>query len=87
MKAYQHNLKKNGIFQSMSRKGNCFDNSPMENFFALLKQEIYYGHTFYSYDELKTAIENYIIYYNTKRIKEKLSWLSPVEYRLTHTTA
>ncbi len=87
MKAYQHNLKKHGIFQSMSRKGNCLDNSPMENFFALLKQEIYYGHTFYSYDELKTTIENYIIYYNTKRIKEKLNWLSPVDYRLANTAA
>ena len=52
----------------MSRKGNCLDNSPMENFFAILKQEMYYGNTFHSYDELKMAIENYIIYYNTKRI-------------------
>ena len=52
----------------MSRRSNCLDNSPMENLFAILKQELYYGTTFHSYDELKMAIENYIIYYNTKRI-------------------
>ena len=43
MKAYSHRLKEERIFQSMSRKGNCLDNSVMENFFGLLKQEIYYG--------------------------------------------
>lgn len=42
----------------------------IEKFFAILKQELYYGNTFHSYDELKIAIENYIMYYNTKRIKE-----------------
>lgn len=87
MKEYQHNLKVHNIFQSMSRKGNCLDNSPMENFFAILKQEMYYGNAFHSYDELKVAIENYIMYYNTKRIKEKLNWLSPVDYRLATTAA
>ena len=60
MKAYQHNLKVHNIFQSMSRRGNCLDNSPMENFFAILKQEMYYDNTFHSYDELKMAIENYM---------------------------
>ena len=53
----------------------------MENFFGLLKQEIYYGVVYYSYKELKDAIEKYIKYYNEKRIKEKLGWLSPVQYR------
>ncbi len=71
----------------MSRKGNCLDNSPMENFFAILKQEMYYGNTFHSYAELKMAIENYIMYYNTKRIKERLNWLSPIDYRLATTAA
>ena len=61
----------------MSRKGNCLDNSVMENFFGLLKQEIYY-----SYEELKSKIERFIKYYNEKRIKEKLRWMSPVQYRL-----
>lgn len=65
----------------MSRKGNCYDYSVMENFFGLLKQEIYYGVVYYSYEELKDAIEKYIKYYNEKRIKEKLGCLSPVQYR------
>ena len=67
----------------MSRKGNCLVNSVMENFFGLLKQEIYHGTVYYSYEELKAEIEKYIRYYNEKRIKEKLGWLSPVQYRLS----
>ena len=66
----------------MSRKGNCHDNSVMENFFGLLKQEIYYGRDFCSYEELEKAIINYIRYYNEERIKRKLNWLSPVQFRL-----
>ena len=83
MKAYTHTLKETRIFQSMSRKGNCLDNSVMENFFGIMKQEMYYGLVYYSYDELKEAIEKYIKYYNEHRIKEKLGWMSPVEYRLS----
>ena len=71
----------------MSRKGNCHDNSVMENFFGLLKQEIYYGKNFYSYDDLKATIELYICYYNEKRIKEKLKYLSPIDYRLKYLVA
>ncbi len=82
MGAYVGELKKARVFQSMSRKGNCHDNSVMENFFGLLKQEIYYGRVYRSHDELKEAIEKYIDYYNNERIKEKLGWMSPVQYRL-----
>ena len=82
MKAYVRTLKENKIFQSMSRKGNCHDNSVMENFFGIMKQEMYYGKVYYSFDELKQAIDKYIKYYNEKRIKQKLGWLSPVNYRL-----
>jgi transposase InsO family protein len=82
MNAYSRRLKQERIFQSMSRKGNCLDNSVMENFFGLLKQEIYYGIVYYSYEELKSEIERYIKYYNEQRIKEKLGWMSPVQYRL-----
>ena len=53
----------------------------MENFFGILKQEIYYGKVYYSYEGLKQAIIKYIDYYN-KRIKQKLGWLSPVEYSI-----
>ena len=83
MKAYSHRLREEHIFQSMSRKGCCYDNSVMENFFGLLKQEIYYGIVYYSYEELKAEIERYIKYYNEERIKEKLGWMSPVQYRLS----
>lgn len=81
MEAYTHRLKEERIFQSMSRKGNCHDNSVMENFFGLLKQEMYYGVVYYSFEELKEAIEKYIKYYNEQRIKKRLGWMSPVEYR------
>lgn len=83
MKAYTHLLKSNKIYQSMSRKGNCHDNSVMENFFGIMKQEMYYGNVYYSYDELKCAIDKYIKYYNEQRIKQLLEWMSPVEYRLS----
>ncbi|WP_432363890.1 IS3 family transposase [Sporosarcina sp. UB5] len=87
---YQHRkwvatLKEHRVFQSMSRKGNCLDNAPMENFFGLLKQEMYYGEPPRTYEELKRAIVAYINYYNNKRIKQKLAGMSPVQYRL-HTS-
>lgn len=82
MKSYRFALKQNRIYQSMSRKGNCYDNSVMENFFGIMKQEMYYGNVYYSYNDLKDAIDKYIKYYNEKRIKEKLGWMSPLEYRL-----
>lgn len=82
MNAYTSELKQHRIYQSMSRKGNCYDNSVMENFFGVLKQEMYYGIVYYSYEELKDAIEKYIIYYNERRIKQNLGWMSPIEYRL-----
>ncbi|RNF38083.1 IS3 family transposase [Planococcus salinus] len=85
---YQHAawvkvLKEQRIFQSMSRKGTCADNAAMENFFGLLKQEMYYGEAVVSYEELKQRIEQYITYYNNERIKQKLAGMSPVQYR-TH---
>jgi len=87
---YQHSkwvraLKKHKVFQSMSRKGNCLDNSPMENFFGLMKQEMYYGEPLETFEKLKNRIERYMDYYNNKRIKQKLAGMSPVQYRL-HTS-
>lgn len=83
MKQYKNKLKDNRLFQSMSRKGNCLDNSPMENFFGILKQEMYHGSTFGSFHDLETAIKDYVYYYNHQRIKIKLGGLSPVDYRLS----
>lgn len=84
---YQHQswtkrLEEKGITQSMSRKGNCLDNSPMENFFGLLKQEMFYGEKFHSYEHLREEIKKYIKWYNEERIKTKLNGMSPVKYRL-----
>ena len=81
-KKYQKRLSDKGIRQSMSRKGNCYDNSVMENFFGLLKSELLYLRTFSSLDEFKSELEKYIWYYNNKRIKSKLKGLSPVQSRI-----
>jgi len=82
MKAYQNLLKKHGIVQSMSRKGNCLDNSPTENFFGRLKTEIFYDKEFEyaSLEQLKRAIESYIRYYNNERIVAKYGD-SPINIR------
>ena len=53
MNTYTHRLKEERIFQSMPRKGNCLDNSVIQNFIGLIKQEIYYGVMYYSFNELK----------------------------------
>ena len=82
MKPYQNWLKERGIKQSFSRKGNCMDNSPMENFFGIMKNEMYYGYTYNSKEELLTAMKEYIEYYNNERINIKRKGLSPLAYRL-----
>lgn len=83
MEPYHRFLKDKGIIQSMSRKGNCLDNSPIENFFGKMKNEMFYGHEyeFKTLDELEIAMKGYIEYYNTKRITVKLKGLTPVQYR------
>lgn len=85
---YQHQyfretLKTHGIIQSMSRKGNCYDNCIMETFFGRLKNEMYYGYEkeYKSFEEFAKAIEEYIEYYNTERIQAKTKWMPPVKYR------
>lgn len=82
MKPFQALLKSRGIQQSMSRKGNCLDNSVMENFFGLLKSELLYLQKFKSIEHFKEELIDYIDYYNHKRIKLKLKGLSPVQFRL-----
>ncbi len=81
MGGYQQFLQQKGIQQSMSRKGNCLDNAVMENFFGLLKSELFYLQQFETIEQLKCSIDEYIHYYNNERIKMKLGGLSPVEYR------
>ncbi len=65
----------------MSRRGNCYDNAVMENFFGTLKSELLYTQAFESVEDFKQELAKYIDYYNNKRIKAKLKGLSPVQYR------
>ena len=83
---YQHSswrnlIHDNGGVQSMSRKGNCYDNAVMENFFGHLKTEMYHGETFDTVAELTKAIDEYIQWYNTERIQQRLKGLTPMQYR------
>lgn len=84
MKDYQKQLAEHGMIQSMSRKGNCLDNGFTESFFGRMKTEMFYGHEneFETLDELKKAIEDYIAYYNEKRIKVKLKGMTPLQARI-----
>lgn len=84
-KRYQEMLKENNIHQSMSRKGNCLDNSVMENFFGLLKSELLYLQKFKSVEDFKEELKLYLHYYNFDRIKLKLNGMSPVQYRVHNT--
>jgi len=83
MAQYHKALKERGITQSMSRKGNCLDNSPMENFFGKMKNEMFYGHEyeFKTLEQLQKAMEEYIEYYNNERIQVKLKGLTPCQAR------
>jgi putative transposase len=83
---YQHAswrdlLERAGALQSMSRKGNCYDNAVMENFFGHLKEELFHHVRFISTDALAASLHEYIHWYNTERISTKLKGLSPVQYR------
>ena len=83
---YQHRpwralLADAGATQSMSRRGNCYDNAVMENFFGHLKSEAFHHVRHLSIDVLQTTLHDYIRWYNNDRISEKLKGLSPVQYR------
>lgn len=81
MKQYTEALEQRGVEQSMSRKANCHDNAVMENFFGILKSEMFYKQKFKSINELCREIVAYIKYYNEERIKSRLDGLSPIQYR------
>ena len=71
---YRNELQKHGIIQSMSRKGNCYDNCIMETFFGRLKNEMFYGFEkdYPSFEAFSKAIADYIDYYNNSRIQAKI---------------
>ena len=80
-KQYVHMLQEKGVRQSMSRKGNCYDNSVMENFFGHLKSELLYLQDFDSMEHFKSELIEYIDYYNNRRIKARLKGLPPTLHR------
>lgn len=79
----QFNAKLDGIHatQSMSRPGRCIDNGPMEGFWGILKSEMYYLQLFHTFEELEKAIDEYIVFYNTRRLQAKLKGLAPLAFR------
>lgn len=85
MQPYRAMLERRGVKQSMSRKGNCFDNAAIESFFGTLKAEYFYLAAPNSLEALEAGVHDYVHYYNHERIKLGLQGLSPVEYRLRST--
>ena len=78
---YRHLLEQFEMKTSMSGKGNCFDNAPMESFWGMLKQELIYHCHFRNRQEARQAITEYIeIFYNRQRLQAKLNFLSPASY-------
>lgn len=81
-------LKQYGICQSMSRKGNCWDNAVSESFFHTLKTELIYHQTYRHRDEAKRAVFEYIeVFYNRERLHSANGYLSPVDYELQQNAA
>lgn len=80
-KKFKEKLEAANMKQSMSRKGKCIDNGPMEGFWGILKTEMYYLNTFDDKESLEQAIAEYIDYYNNKRRQRRLDRLPPMEYR------
>lgn len=78
---YNKLIKKYQMKASMSRKGNCWDNACMENFFSHFKTECFYLYSFRTAEEVKDAVKKYIRFYNHQRFQKKLNNLSPYEFR------
>ena len=80
-KVFKAKLDAQKMTQSMSRVGRCIDNGPMEGFWGILKCEMYYLRHFETYQEIVTAVEQFIHYYNHQRRQHKLNCLPPADYR------
>ena len=79
--SYQNLLKDHRMIPSMSRTANCWDNAPMESFFATLKKELVYNTVYYTRKEAELSVFHYIEgFYNTKRRHSSIGYLSPLEY-------
>ncbi|EMY69959.1 IS3 family transposase [Leptospira vanthielii] len=80
-KEFCENLTSKGFIQSMSRKGNCWDNAPAESFFATLKREFTNHKNFHSLEQAQSSLFEYIeVFYNRKRLHSKIGYKSPVTF-------
>jgi putative transposase len=77
-----HYLKDRGVKQSMSGKGNCYDNAHMESFFHTYKSEFYYHERFATLKEFKQKTMNYLQFYNRRRLHSSLGFQSPTDFEL-----
>lgn len=80
-KQFKKKLDDAGMTQSMSRVSRCIDNGPMESFWGMMKSEMYYLNKFNTYEELESAVIEYIDYYNNHRYQKRLNCMAPLEYR------
>ena len=78
-------MKEHHVIQSMSRKGNCWDNAVSESFFHTLKTELVHQYQFKTRTDAKQAIFEYIeVFYNRERIHSANDYMSPVDYEIQH---
>ncbi len=84
-KRFRKLLEEKGIIHSMSRRGNCWDNACIENFFGMLKSETGYYKTLknglLTYEQMEKLISNYIKFFNKRRIQKNLNWKSPIDFK------
>jgi putative transposase len=86
--AYRELLKAHGMVQSMSRKGDCYDNAVVESFFSNLKNELTWHRSFTTRDEARSAIFDYVeLFYNRERLHQTLDYVSPVRYEESRVVA
>ena len=86
-RTFYQKIKTQGMTQSMSRVAKCIDNGPMEGFWGIIKRERYYGKKFNSKESVTGMIEQYIDYYNNKRLQRNLGVLTPREKYNQHSNA
>tara|TARA_R110000868_G_scaffold213269_1_gene463316 strand:+ start:327 stop:1067 length:741 start_codon:yes stop_codon:yes gene_type:complete len=83
---YQKFLEENGMECSMSRRANCWDNSCVESFFATIKKELIYRHSWPTESAVRAAIAQYVDFYNARRRHSTIGNCSPIEYELALAT-
>ncbi len=82
--SYVELLKRYEMVRSMSGKGNCYDNAVVESFFSSLKNEIVHHRDYYTRDQARTEIFEYMeLFYNRQRLHQSLAYQTPMNYDLT----